>query len=89
MDVGYQRRVISFSPEPCVDRLQIFRFLGSLRRQSHEFATGLDDILGLRYASVGVIGVGGGHALHPNRVVGTHINGTDMHDGRSTALKIE
>ena len=79
MHVGDKRRRISFGTQTRVDILQILSFTTALCGQSHQFAARLDDALCLLDASLGIIGVGGGHRLDADRVVATHLDGTHIH----------
>jgi hypothetical protein len=54
---------------------------------AHQFAAGLYHADALRHGGLGVHRVGGGHALHPDRIAATDAEATDLHfPGSETAV---
>ena len=72
MHVGHKWRVVTFLSECRIDVAQVLGLALSLGGKSHQLAASLYNTLGLGCASLGVVGVGGGHRLHAHGVVSTH-----------------
>ena len=69
MDIGNKGGGIAVGLEACGDVLHIFCLAGALGGEAHEFATGIDDALGLCHTALGVVGIDSGHGLDADGVV--------------------
>ena len=78
VNIGNERCLIAIGTDTGVDVLHILCLSGTLGSKAHQLATSLDDFLSLFHASLGVIGIGGGHRLDADRVVATYVDGTHM-----------
>ena len=67
--VGHERCHDALGLQCGRDVAHVLSLARALRGQSDEFATSLDDALGLRHAGSGVVGVGGCHRLYADGVV--------------------
>ena len=82
VDVGHERCVEAVGAYARIDVLQVLGLALALRGEAHELTAGLDDALGLRYAGLSVVGVGGGHRLDADGVVAAHVECADVHHRR-------
>ena len=78
-----------FGTDAGIDVFHVLCLAGTLSGEAHQFATSLDNLLSLLYASLGIIGVGGGHRLDADRIIATQAEGSDMCHRRGTAGIIE
>ena len=78
VNIGYERSLIAVGTDAGIDVFHVLCLAGTLSGEAHQFATSLDNLLSLLYASLGIIGVGGGHRLDADRVVATYVDGTHM-----------
>ncbi len=69
MHISYQWLWVAVGFQLGGDMLHILRFAGALGGEAHQFATCIDDALGLCHRCLGVIGIGGGHGLYSYRIV--------------------
>ena len=59
--IGHQRLRITVGFQAGGDVLHVLRLAGALRSESYQFASGVDDALGLSHAPLGVVGIDGRH----------------------------
>ena len=60
------------------DILHILCLTRALGGETHQFATSVDDALGLGHAAFCVVGIDGGHRLYADRVVASYPDVTNM-----------
>ena len=89
VNIGNEWSLIAVGTNASIDVLHVLCLAGTLCGETHQFAASLDDFLCLADASLGIIGIGGGHRLDADRVVATQVEGSDMCHGRGTAGIIE
>lgn len=89
MNIGYERSLIAVGTDAGIDVFHVLCLAGTLSGEAHQFATSLDNLLSLLNASLGIIGVGGGHRLDADRIIATQVDGSDMCHRRGTAGIIE
>ena len=61
VNIGYERSLIAVGTNAGIDVFHVLCLAGTLSGEAHQLATSLDDFLCLENASLGIIGVGGGH----------------------------
>lgn len=76
MNIGYERSPIAVGTDAGIDVFHVLCLAGTLSGEAHQFATSLDNLLSLLYASLGIIGVGGGHRLDADRIIATQAEGS-------------
>ena len=69
VDIGHQRCVVAVSLQTCRDVFHILSLARALCGETHQFASGIDDALGLCHRTFRVVRVGGGHRLDADGVV--------------------
>ena len=74
MHIGHQRRKIAISLQLGRDILHILSLASALGGKTYEFATSIDNALGLSHASLGIIGIHRSHRLNADRIVATYAN---------------
>ena len=89
VNIGYERSLIAVGTDAGIDVFHILCLAGTLSGEAHQLATSLDNLLSLLNASLGIIGVGGGHRLDADRIIATQVEGSDMCHRRGTAGIIE
>ena len=89
VNIGYERSLIAVGTDAGIDVFHVLCLAGTLSGEAHQLATSLDNLLSLLNASLGIIGVGGGHRLDADRIIATQVDGSDMCHRRGTAGIIE
>ena len=89
MHIGYQRSVIALRAEADVDVHHVFGFAHTLSSHAYIFATGIDNALGLFYASFRIECNGVRHTLDADRMSATHRSGANIYFSRLTAGVVE
>ena len=89
VNIGYERSLIAVGTDAGIDVFHILCLAGTLSGEAHQLATSLDNLLSLLNASLGIIGVGGGHRLDADRIIATQVEVSDMCHRRGTAGIIE
>ena len=89
VNIGYERSLIAVGTDAGIDVFHILCLAGTLSGETHQLATSLDNLLSLLNASLGIIGVGGGHRLDADRIIATQVEVSDMCHRRGTAGIIE
>ena len=69
MDVSYQWLCVSVSLQTSRDMLHILCLTRALRREAHQFATGVDDTFGLCHTAFSIVGIHRRHRLYADRVL--------------------
>ncbi len=72
MNVRYERRVVALFAQFIFYQPKVLRFFFTWRSDAHQFCPGFDTTDRLLHGAHGVHSVGGGHGLHPYRVVITN-----------------
>src|SRR5581483_960598 len=88
MDVGYQRNHDSRGSELSLGFAERASILHRGRGDTHDLAAGLDQSNGLRHRGPDVLGQGGRHGLHPDRVVAPHTDSADHDLARLSAAGV-
>ena len=89
VDVGHEGCLEPVGTQTCADVLEVLGLAGALCGEAHQLAPGADYALGLGHARLGVVGVGGGHRLHPYRIVTAHADGSHTDGGSLAAAVVE
>ncbi len=88
VNISYERSPIAVGTDAGIV-FHVLCLAGTLSGEAHQFATSLDNLLSLLYASLGIIGVGGGHRMDEDRFIATPAEGSYMCHRRVTACIIE
>ena len=86
MDIGHQWLGIAVSLQLGRDILHVLCLTGSLCRETHQFATSIDDALGLSHTGSGIVGIGGSHRLDADGVAASNADVAHMCFCRASSL---
>ena len=74
VDVGHKRLLVAVGLQSGRDVLHVLSLTHALGSQSDQFAASINDALGLRHASLRIVGVGGGHRLYADGVLSAYLD---------------
>ena len=77
MNIGHQRRIVAVGLQLGRDILHVLRLTGTLGSETHQFATCIDDALGLCHTALGIIRIHSTHRLDADGVRASNADTTD------------
>ena len=87
--VGHQRGVETVGTQGGVNVLQVFSLTCTLCGEAHQLSASAYNALGLFYAGLRVVGVGGGHRLHTHGGSTTYLQGAYLYGARGATMIIK